>query len=77
MESVKFSYFDRAMPFFVKYFQVFNSAGKLIAENAKNHHSRVELTFPDSIKTDLLTIKLRSTHGSSAAVNGTFISEKI
>ena len=77
MESVKFSYFDRAMPFCVKHFQVFNSAGELIAEDAKNHHARVELTFTEAIKTDQLTIKLLSTHGSSAAVNGIFVGENI
>ena len=58
MESVQFGHFDRAMPFCVKHFQVFNSAGEIIAEDDKNHHARVELTFPEAIKTDQLTIKL-------------------
>ncbi|MDD7985249.1 FAD-dependent oxidoreductase [Lentisphaera marina] len=76
MESVQFGHFDRAMPFCVKHFQVLNGAGEIIAEDAKNHHARVELNFSEAIQTDQIIIKLISTHGLAAAVNGIYIGGK-
>jgi hypothetical protein len=69
MESVQFGHFDRAMPFCVKSYCLTDAAGALLAEAEDNHHGRVEIVLDRAIQTDGLTLEIRGTHGSPAAVN--------
>ncbi len=68
MESVLMTHPEETVPFMVRDFDLLDDKDNILLKVCDNHSARVEHRFEGPLSTAKLTLRIRSTHGSPAAV---------
>jgi hypothetical protein len=67
MENIFLGHPERAMPFCVKHYRIYDAAGRLLAEQTDNHQTRNTIAFAQPITTTRLEIEIVARHGATPA----------
>jgi hypothetical protein len=68
MESVLMTHPEETVPFLVKDFDLLDETGAVLFEARNNHSARYLHTFPTTLQTSKLSLRIHATHGTPAAV---------
>lgn len=67
MESVLLGHPERVMPFCVKHYRLLDQDGRVLHEEAANHHTRNTIRLPEGARVSVLHIECLATHGETPA----------
>jgi hypothetical protein len=67
METVVLGHSERAMPFCVSHYRVYDGAGRLVAERQGNYQTRNTIHFSPPLVTDAIGIEALASHGPTPA----------
>jgi len=68
MECVLMTHPEAVVPFMVRDFELLDGEGRVLAAAREHHSAHFDCRLPESVETNRLSLRIRSTHGAPASV---------